>query len=227
MKPTIPNRFERWNAGVRAAEASLVNLLSAIAPWGAPLAPAYMSYGGMVERLEFAPWVALALAGVIEILGLSTVHTTLQFWRYNRRNRAGYKRQPAGLAASMFGFYLAVILVVNVLLEWPAQSTYIPLLARALLTLLSIPAGATLAMRAMYAEALSESAGGKVAGKLPESKPETSGKLPERIDFRNLPEEDRKRIAGMPTTVITQRYGVSDRTARNWKNNTNGKMRGD
>jgi hypothetical protein len=148
--------FDRWNNGIRQGEASLVNLLSAVAPWGAPLAPAYMSYGGMVNHLDYQPWVALILAGVIEILGLATVHTTLIFWQHNRRYRAEYKRQPVELAGGMFAFYLLIVLVVNVLLEWPTQSEYTPLVARGLLTTLSIPAAVTMALRTLHTEMLAE-----------------------------------------------------------------------
>jgi hypothetical protein len=148
--------FDRWNNGIRQGEASLVNLLSAVAPWGAPLAPAYMSYGGMVNHLDYQPWVALILAGVIEILGLATVHTTLLFWQHNRRYRAEYKRQPVELAGGMFAFYLLVVLVVNVLLEWPTTSIYTPLVARGLLTMLSIPAAVTMALRTLHTEMLNE-----------------------------------------------------------------------
>lgn len=57
-----------------------------------------------------------------------------------------------------------------------------------------------------------------------ETKQEPAAKLPakrkrkdNRNDWRSLPEEDRSLIAGMKTAAIVQRYGVSERTARNWK----------
>lgn len=146
------NVFDKINDAIRNTEGSAVNALSAIAPWGAPLAPAYMAYHGMVDKLAFDPTIALILAAVIEILGLATVSTTLQFWQHNRRYSTEDKRQPVNLAGGMFLFYLAVILTTNVLLEWPRQGEYNPIIARGLLSLLSVPAAITMAVRTQYAE---------------------------------------------------------------------------
>jgi hypothetical protein len=210
------NIFERVNSFIRETENSLVNLLSAIAPWGAPLAPAYMSYGGMVNHLGFTPFVAGVLAGVVEILGLATVHTTITFWQFNRRRLAEYKKRPTALAGSMFLFYLAIILIVNVLLEWPEEWLYMPLVARGVLSLLSIPAAVTLAIRAQHTELLT--------GILPATErkqtekaeaTEVGEKVPAR--FRDLPEEDRKIIAGMTAAEIARQYAVSERTGRTWR----------
>lgn len=155
------NIFDVANEYIRDTEASLVNLLSAIAPWGAPLAPAYMSYGGMVKHLGFTPFVAGVIAGVIEILGLATVHTTILFWQHNRRYKADVRKMPTLLAGGMFALYLVVILTVNVameaLIEWPGM----PILARALLSLLAVPAAVTLAIRTQHAELLSEIRGNR------------------------------------------------------------------
>jgi len=179
-----------------------------------------MSYGGMVRHLGFTPLVAFILAAVIEILGLATVHTTIVFWQFNRRRLAEYKKRPTALAAGMFGAYLVIILTVNVLLEWPTEWIFMPILARALLSLLAVPAAVTLAIRAQHTDLIAES-----SGKLPVRK-ESSGQkenLPEsfRGDFRSLPEEDRALIASMTTAQIVQKYSVSDRTARNWRAKAN------
>lgn len=48
--------------------------------------------------------------------------------------------------------------------------------------------------------------------------PETFRKV---SDWRSLPVEDKKIIAGMDTSQIMQNYGVSDRTARNWRTKAN------
>jgi hypothetical protein len=150
------NIFDKANGYIRDTEASVVNLLSAIAPWGAPLAPAFMSYGGMVNTLNFPVWVALIIAGVIEILGLATVHTTIVFWQHNRRYKADMRKMPTALAGSMFGLYLVVILTVNVLMEafisWPGM----PIVARALLSLLTVPAAITMVIRTQHTELLHE-----------------------------------------------------------------------
>lgn len=220
--------FDQWNRAIRNSEASLVNLLSAIAPWGAPLAPAVMSFNGMTAHLGFNGLVAGIIAFVIEILGLATVHTTITFWQYNRKRIAEAKRRPTGLAAGMFGMYLLIVLATNVLLELPQAfedinatfASWIPIICRALLSLLAVPAAVTLAIRAMHMDLLAE----KPAGKKEENsgkKSESSGKAENtksfRQSFRDLPEEDRALIANMKTADIAQRYNISERTARNWK----------
>ena len=155
---TDKNFFDRANDSIRSTESSVVNLLSALAPWGAPLAPAYMAYGGMTAHLGFVWWVAGVLAFVIEILGLATVSTTLQFWQHNRRYKMAYKQQPTHLAAGMFGLYLLIILTVNILLEAYTANlitwAWTPILARGLLSLLSVPAAVTMAIRTQHTEML-------------------------------------------------------------------------
>jgi hypothetical protein len=154
------NIFDKANDFIRNSESSLVNLLSAIAPWGAPLAPATMSYSGMVKHLSFSEPVAGIIACVIEILGLATVHTTLLFWQHNRRYTREYKKMPTILAAGMFGLYLVIILGVNVILEAYAVKlitwAWTPIVARAMLSLLAVPAAVTMAIRTQHTELLHE-----------------------------------------------------------------------
>lgn len=153
-----PNIFDRANGYIRDTEASLVNLLSAIAPWGAPLIPATMTYKGMMDVLKFGKEMAFVGAGIVEILGLATISTALGFWQNNRSPRvAAYKKMPVEIPVICFVWYLLVVLVVNVLLEAPWQAgeqIYVNLVARALLTTLSIPAAVTLAIRTIHHAAL-------------------------------------------------------------------------
>lgn len=217
----MTNIFDKANAYIRDTESSLVNLLSAIAPWGAPLAPAAMSYAGMKQHLGFSEPIAVIIAGVIEILGLATVHTTLSFWQHNRRYSREYRRMPTRLAGGMFCLYLIVILTVNVLMEafvsWPGM----PILARALLSLLSVPAAVTMAIRAQHTELLREIQG-KKGGKIGERKTKEKAKenFPAKenlSDWRTLPEEDKRLIVAMTTPEIRKAYQVSYRTAQNWR----------
>lgn len=151
MQAQNTNWFDRANDAIRNAEGSIVNILSAIAPWGAPLAPASMAYGEMIGPLGFSKPVAVILAIVIEILGLATVSTTISFWQHNREHK-GSEQMPVALAGGMFGCYLAIILTVNVLMELPNEWIGFPIIARALLTLLAVPAAVTLVIRVMYTD---------------------------------------------------------------------------
>lgn len=212
------NWFDRANDAIRNTEASVVNFLSAIAPWGAPLAPASMAYIGMTTHLEFHHVIAGILAFVIEILGLATVHTTITFWQFNRRRLAEYKRRPTELAAGMFGFYLLIILTTNVILEipiaYPETPAYIaagiPMIAKLLLSLLAVPAAVTMAIRANHTMMLHD-AHPKVTAKDPKDERNFAK------DWRKLPDEDKRIIAGMSTPDIINAYNVSERTAQNWR----------
>lgn len=151
------NWFKTANDNIRGAEASVVNFLSAIAPWGAPLIPATMVFYNLRGLLQFEPWIAFIAAAVVEILGLATVSTAMTFWQSNRKQRANYKKMPVIVPVVCFAWYLLVTITVNVLLEAPWQPQvliYIKLIARALLTTLSIPAAVTLSIRAIHSDAI-------------------------------------------------------------------------
>lgn len=154
--------FDQLNAAIRNSEASLVNLLSALAPWAAPLAPAYMSFTHMTQTLGYPIPIAWAVAIVVEVLGLSAISTIIAFWSYNRRYKAEYRKAPVWIAISSFVVYLAIVLVVNVVLD-ASQITdsglshaWVTLAAKALLTLLSVPAAVILAVRTQHKELLDE-----------------------------------------------------------------------
>lgn len=158
------NIFDVWNDNIRQAEASIVNLVSAIAPWGAPLPAAYMSYSHMDLVLKFPGWVAIPVALVIEILGFSVVSTILGFWSHNKKYQDDAKKAPIDLVLVAFGFYLAIVLTMNVLIdasagEWWQGGAIIAV--RALLTLMSIPAALVLAVRTQHQELLNDMADSK------------------------------------------------------------------
>jgi hypothetical protein len=221
--------FNGWRNLTRALEYNLVDLLAATSPWLAPIIPAYLAWRNMSGVLDFPWWVALAGAAVIETLGLSTVHTVFSLWDYNQ-NHTGAKAARAPVAVAVFTavVYMTIVLVVNVLLE---ARPLIQQIAQALLSLLSVVASVTLAVRANHARRLSdqaelraeakaererhrqEAAGG---GKLPVTfRQDTS---PER-DWRTLTQAERLMVQKARTTrEIMERFpGTMERTARNWR----------
>jgi len=207
------NIFDRINDWIQNVEYSLVNLVSTVAPWLAPLAPAYLSYYHMRDFLEFPVWISLAIAGVVEMLGLSTISTSLDFWNHNRRYSADKNKVPLVIPVFSFFFYLGIVLTVNVMLEINPTAV---VFSKALLTLLTIPAAVTLAVRTMHREIREglKKPTKKKSGNLPE----ISGNLPQYKDWRNVPHDDRMKIATMSPKEITSEYSVSARTARNWQN---------
>lgn len=152
------NFFDKLNSWIRGTEASLVNFLSAFVPWLAPLAPAYLSYRHMTEDLGFPIWVSLAVAFVVEGLGLSTVSTAMAFWSHNKKYTSDQRRAPVIVPVAAFTMYLVTIVTLNVLMEvakipavgWDVQ--WVRVGAYFLLAMLSVPAAVTLATRTQHKE---------------------------------------------------------------------------
>jgi signal transduction histidine kinase len=220
---------------VQELETTLVDTLAAVAPWLGPIAPAYLAYQAMVNVLMLPVWVASVIAAVIELLGISTINTSVQFWNYNQTKRQSDPNAPFWLALVMAVFYLSVVLVVNVLLD---DATVIHKTAKFLLSALSPVAAVTLSLRAQHSRRMldvadvkrqekeerekrklqkvsSKDSEGKVKrAKVTEEKPETFGKWKH---WTKVPREERAKISGMSDVrQVEATYGVSERTAYNW-----------
>lgn len=168
MAKTIkePNWFDKANDVIDNTEGSVINLLTAVAPWGAPTPPAYMSYIHALNVLEFPWWVAIIIAIVVEVLGLATVSTMISFWKYNQkfRNSSQYRKAPVWIVAGAFVFYLALIITSNVILDatgyfWPNDPNVrnaAIVVVKAFYTLLTVPAGLIIAVRQQHRNLLDE-----------------------------------------------------------------------
>lgn len=143
--------FERARQLTTETEATVIDLVTATIPWLAPLIPAYIAYWNMRDVLLFSGWLSGLGATVIEFLGLAAVHTAIQFWDYNRTRRKVDEAAPVYIAGAVGIFYLAVVLTVNVILD---NAPIEQLVAKALLSLISVPAGITLAIRAQHSRQL-------------------------------------------------------------------------
>lgn len=148
------NIFDRLNYGIRGFEGSLVNLLSTLTPWLAPLIPAYMTYTHVNNYLDFPHWVALIAGITVEFLGLTTVSTTLAFWSHNQKYKTDVRRVPVIIPLLTFVFYLLVVISINVLLDVYGGQAVIAV--RVLLTLLSVPAAVIIATRRQHGEIIDE-----------------------------------------------------------------------
>jgi hypothetical protein len=152
----IMNKFDQLNDTIRDTESSVVNLLSAIAPWFAPLAPAYMTFQHAVGVLSFPLWIAWPIAIVVEIMGFSALSTFMEFWFFNRRNPAGYKKAPIETVVIAFAVYLITIISSNVLLDAFDNSKPIVITVRAMLAIQTVPAAIIVIVRAGHRELLKE-----------------------------------------------------------------------
>lgn len=230
------NFFDRLNDWINDTEGSLVNFLTAFSPWLAPLAPAYMTYKHMIEFLSFDPWLAWVMALVVEILGFGTVSTGLDFWFYNRANKAKKKQAPLALVFVSFGFYLSLIIVSNVFIDvatsfdlFSSDEQVAIVIVRALLTLQTIPAALIVAVRTGHRDLLREIKKEKTAleqTKLSETFRNSPVKTTLPRDWRNilpaLGENELRKYASMSPAQIKElslKHQVTERTVLNWKNN--------
>jgi hypothetical protein len=229
------NFFDKINDGIRNVEASFVNVISSVAPWLAPIIPAYMTFQHATGTLDFPLPVAISAAVVVEILGFSAISTFMAFWYFNRRNVASSKKAPVGWVVFSFMFYLALIVTSNILLdatEGTAYAAWAVIGVRALFTLQTIPAAVIVIARAGHRNLLSDIAKEKAErdAERERKEAETGRKLSETeenipvtfpSDWRKtramLTNEQVEAIAVSNSKDISFLYGVSERTARNWR----------
>lgn len=227
------NTFDKINEWVRGTESSVVNFVSAVAPWLAPITPAYMTYDHAVNKLHFPEWVAFPAAAVVEILGFSAVSTLMSFWFFNRRNRAEAKKAPMGWVMFAFAFYLALIVCSNVLLDALKDNENAVIAVKALYTLQTIPAALIVIARVGHKDLLAEMAKEKKdkaneqanegANRSQESEQDTndSPKESERSatarTYDSLSQSDKYFVLNSLSKVIAKEYRVGVRAAQKWK----------
>ena len=163
MVEFIINLLTGWREITNALEKTLVDNVAATVPWLAPVIPAAIAYDHMESVLLFDPWLAFVGAAVVELLGLSTVTTAVQFWQYNKVPAllvAGDSakpetegRAPFGMAFAAAAFYFLVVITVNVLLDEAGGTAR---LAKALLSTLSIVGALTVAIRSQHRRRVDE-----------------------------------------------------------------------
>lgn len=220
--------FDTINDWIWATEGSVVNLLSAFAPWLAPLAPAYMTYQHAVNTLKFPIYIATPAALVVEILGFSTVSTYMAFWFYNKRNKAAAKKAPLTLVISAFVFYLALIVSSNVLLDTFPDSRWAVIAVRSLFTLQTVPAAVIVISRVQHRDTIAEYAkvaaatapadenAAAIAGNFRAATSETPAILG-KTRWAQLTTEEISELPTLSDAAIIASYGGSVRRARMWR----------
>lgn len=142
---------------INGMEKSFLDLLSAIVPYFVPIIPAYLTYYHTRDQMDFPNNVAYTAAFVVEVLGITSVSTAIRFYRHNLRYKDVKNRAPFWLAVATYAFYLAIVLLVNVILEIVAgkRDGWV-ILSIGLFSLLSVPSGVLISIRTQFAEMLEE-----------------------------------------------------------------------
>lgn len=114
----------------RLNESAITDWVARVTPWLAPLPNAYLVVRTSIDVLAWPFLIALAAGVVIEALGLSAVHTALEFRSHNRGLKDGDKRQaPYALATALVIAYLVSVAALTVILDtMPELARYAPLI---------------------------------------------------------------------------------------------------
>lgn len=223
------NIFDRINSYIESAEGSIITFITTIVPWLAPALPAYLTYRHLNLDIQI-PWlVAGAMAASVEMLGLAAIATAFSAMRNNKVQRANKNKVSLSFPIGAYVFYILVVLVVNVVLEWPMspeQKQYAHIAAIALLTLISAPAFVIAISRqeqhqieqdtSVGGATVSASAGANLVQKsslvlpAPASKSSASNKYQQFVDDQSI------MMDLMPWQQVKENYGVSRRSAFNY-----------
>jgi hypothetical protein len=220
-----------------SGEHSFVTLLSKIIPLIVPIIPAYVGYSHVTKELEFDPFFGWIYGIVIEGLGYSAIFKAIQFWEGNKKLTSDKNKSPLWVAIAIYIVYLIVILTVNVLLDWQSGVIWWRVLAVALISLLSIPAGLLMSISAVHTERKLERLERNErirVRKLSESSVESSLESDEKVsetfsetfpkDWRKLRQqlskEDLRKLANLSPAemkVLADRHQVDIKTISNWR----------
>lgn len=142
---------------LNGAERSFLDLLSVAVPYAVPIIPAYLTFKHTMGEMDFPEWVAWTAAFVTEVLGITAVSTAIRFWRNNQQYQSTKEQAPFKLAIAVYAFYIVIVLSVNVILEIVsgARSGWV-IFAIGLFSLLSLPSGVLISIRAQYTEMLED-----------------------------------------------------------------------
>lgn len=130
------------------SEEKLIDNVARIVPWFAPLIPASFAFHNSMNVLRLVWYEAFIVAFVVELLGLATVHTFFSLAESLKTAKENKPKHETIIMGFMAAFYLAIVVTVNILLD--LEHTWQIITARALLSLISIPAAVTLSIRNLH-----------------------------------------------------------------------------
>lgn len=142
---------------INGAERSVLDALSAIVPYTTASIPAYLTFTHTRDYMDFPINIAWMAAFTVEVLGVTAVSTAIRFFQWNKNHKMGQEKAPFTLAVSTYIFYVVIVLSVNVLLEvYAAVRNPAVIWAIGLFSLLSIPSGVLISIRAQFSEMLED-----------------------------------------------------------------------
>lgn len=156
MKKNYLQVFFSWIADtINGAERAILDFLGSFVPYTTASIPAYLTYVHTFTEMAFPREVAFLAAFTVEVLGVTSVSTAIRFFQWNKNHRG--ETAPFWLAFSTYVFYIVITLSVNVLLEVHSGVRAPAVIwSIGLFSLLSIPSGVLISVRAQFAEMLED-----------------------------------------------------------------------
>jgi hypothetical protein len=149
IMPT-PKSLSSWMGRVRLSisEEGFIDFVARLSPWIAPLPSAFFIHGATIEHLRTGNALAWIVAIVIETLGLTTIHTSLSMFTWNKGHLGQPEKQaPFGLAVCLALVYIIATLgLIGVLEVYPGLQNYAP----AMFPVLAAVGAVNLAMRSTH-----------------------------------------------------------------------------
>ncbi len=110
-------------------ERNAVKIVAKIAPWLAPFPSAFFVARSAMAHLDVPLFMAVIIAGIVETLGLASVHTWLWLSDWNIVKRKSDPAAPVNVAVFLGVIYLVTTVSLTVVLEVaPSLSTCAPIL---------------------------------------------------------------------------------------------------
>lgn len=139
---TLKARLDQANRNIETIDTFLIDALSRLATWLAPLVPAAMVYhAAQLYISDVGPVQALVAAASIELLGLQVTSNWLTAGEYNRRTGVDGETLPMRRYVAMLAAYILTVLCVVVGLKVaPETVSWLAIVMLSMLTLLSATA---------------------------------------------------------------------------------------
>jgi len=147
--PTPAGFASLWSSARKSIhEEGIIDFVSKLSPWIAPLPSAWFVHDATVRHLAAGSALAWIIAVVIETLGLTTTHTALGMHAWNKAHASQPEKQaPFGLSVILAVVYVvATLMLITVLEVAPNLQHYAP----AMFPILAVVGAVNLALRSHH-----------------------------------------------------------------------------
>ncbi len=149
--------FSMVSETINGGERAFLDALSAIVPYTTAGIPAYLTYDHTYNQMGFPLYIAVLSAFTVEVLGVTSVSTAIRFFQWNKNHTNEKDKAPFWLAVATYAFYILITLSVNVILEvFAGDRSPAVIWAIGLFSLLSLPSGVLISVRAQFGEMLED-----------------------------------------------------------------------